>query len=73
MSSLEEISVMRKETLEGMHAFYRSLEGQKDPVQMVARIQGKITDLIDYILVLEEYINALPSSKMTREEGESAA
>ena len=60
--SLEEISVMRKEVIGGMHAFYRSLEGQRNPVQMVARIQGKIEDLIDYILVLEEYINGLPST-----------
>ena len=61
-TSLEELGVIRNETLGGMHAFYDSLEGDQDPVGTVARMQGKIKDLIHYIIALEAYINALPST-----------
>ena len=72
MSSLEEIDIMRNETMGGLHAFYRSMEGDHNPIQMVGRIQGKITELIDYIQVLEEYINALPCTPRNRDKPETA-
>ena len=72
MSSLEEIDAMRQEVIGGMHTFYRSLEGDRNPVQMVGRIQGKVTELIDYIQVLEEYVNALPCVPRSRDKPESA-
>ena len=72
MSSLEEINQMHEEAISGMHAFYDSLEGDHNPVQVVGRMQGKINDLIDYILALEEYINALPCVPRSKDKPESA-
>lgn len=72
MSSLEELDAIRNETMGGMHAFYHSLEGDHNPVQMVGRIQGKVNELIDYILTLEEYINSLPCVPRSRDKPEGA-
>lgn len=72
MSSLEELDVMRQETIVGLRMFYRSLEGNQNPIQVVRRIQGKVTELITYIQALEEYINRLPCTPKDRSEPKSA-
>lgn len=73
MHSLEELDTMRTETISGMNGFYESLHETTDPVEMVRRIQGKVTDLIDYILALEAYINKLPSTPKNRSSTGSAS
>ena len=66
MYSLEELDAMRNEIIGGMHTFYESLEGDDNPVGVVERMQGKVKDLIDYIIALEAYINKLPSTPKNR-------